>query len=339
MWRLVHNGPSCPQFSKRWGGRDVTLATLANMAEFRLFRSNPDEHVPHERLRALCRRAEQDDSAERIAPHYTVSSPTAEETWADAAVPGEAAPGMADRLRERAGNWLPEAVLNARFDPGRTGLLALSLAVLAGAGVLTVVLWPSGANGPEPASHAAPPRLPPAVDSSSSTRTANSTDTASASGSASESTPAKLVVSVVGRVAEPGLVTVQPGDRVDDALRRAGGPLPDTDVTALNLARRLDDGEQLYVGIPVPARGPGAEAVGGAAIEESTDEDDSADVVDLNTADADELQELSGVGEVTAEQILSWRDEHGEFGSVDQLRDVDGIGSATVERLRDQVRV
>ncbi|WP_461145179.1 ComEA family DNA-binding protein [Salinifilum aidingensis] len=142
-----------------------------------------------------------------------------------------------------------------------------------------------------------------------------------------EPTPEELVVSVVGRVHDPGLVTIAPGDRVAAALAAAGGPLPDTDVTALNLARQLDDGEQLHVGIPEPEPPPG-----GSAAEEGP-------VVNLNSADEEELQQLPGVGEVTAQQIVRWRSEHGEFSSVEQLQDIDGIGEKTVQRLREMAEV
>lgn len=144
--------------------------------------------------------------------------------------------------------------------------------------------------------------------------------------------PPDLVISVVGRVNEPGLVSVRPGERVADVLEAAGGPMPGTDVSTLNLARKVADGEQIYVAVPVPpgVENPASQGSGGAG-------DD--DVVDLNSADTDELEELPGVGSVTAERIMQWRDDHGPFTSVDQLREVDGIGEARFERLRELVRV
>lgn len=141
----------------------------------------------------------------------------------------------------------------------------------------------------------------------------------------------RLVVSVVGEVARPGLVTVRAGTRVADALREAGGPLPGTDVTSLNLARKVSDGEQLYVGIPPPSSvaEAGGRQAGGVADAK----------VDLNSATEEQLDELPGVGEVTAERIVQWREENGGFDSVDQLREVDGIGDTRFSRLREQVRV
>jgi competence protein ComEA len=135
-----------------------------------------------------------------------------------------------------------------------------------------------------------------------------------------------IVVSVVGLVARPGLVTLSEGARVADALREVGGPSPGADLGALNLARRLADGEQIYVGVPTP---PGGEPASGTP--------GSADKVDLNTATLAELDTLPGVGPVTAQRILDWRTEHGQFDSVDQLREIDGIGPSRFEKLQELV--
>jgi len=134
-----------------------------------------------------------------------------------------------------------------------------------------------------------------------------------------------IVVSVVGRVAHPGLVTVPDGARVAEALRAAGGPLPDVDVNTLNLARRLSDGEQIAIGVPAPVADPGSGRPAGK--------------VDLNAAALSELDSLPGVGTVTAQRILDWRTKHGRFGSVDQLREVDGIGPARFNQLKNLVTV
>lgn len=134
-----------------------------------------------------------------------------------------------------------------------------------------------------------------------------------------------LVVSVIGRVRSPGLVTVPQGARVADVLRAVGGAEPGADLGALNLARKVTDGEQLAVGMPAPAPEPGAPPPGGK--------------VDLNVATADQLDTLPGVGEVMAKRIVQWRTDHGGFTKVEQLRDVDGIGESKFERLREKVTV
>jgi competence protein ComEA len=145
----------------------------------------------------------------------------------------------------------------------------------------------------------------------------------------SKAADSALVVSVVGKVRSPGLVAVPSGARVADALSAAGGALHGTDLTALNLARKLTDGEQLYVGIPAPPQ----------AVPQQADAPTAPGKLNLNTASAEQLDTLPGVGEVTAKRIVDWRTQHGSFSSVDQLQEVDGIGATKFSRLRDQVTV
>lgn len=136
-----------------------------------------------------------------------------------------------------------------------------------------------------------------------------------------------LVIDVVGKVNEPGIVTVPKGSRVYEAVEAAGGLKGKVDTTSLNMARVLTDGEQLLVGLQaaaVPGAAPGAPAT---------------TKVNLNTATAEQLDTLPGVGPVTAQSILSWRTENGRFTSVDELLDVKGIGDATLAELRDLVSV
>ncbi len=147
---------------------------------------------------------------------------------------------------------------------------------------------------------------------------------------------ADVVVSVVGKVARPGLVRVPDGSRVADALEAAGGALPDTDLVPLNLARRLSDGEQLLVGVAPP---PGQPVQGGVVGAPAGASPTSSPTVDLNTATLEQLDTLPGVGPVTAQRILDWRAAHGRFTSVDQLREVSGIGEARFSKLKDLVRV
>ncbi|GAB2472579.1 hypothetical protein GCM10027063_11860 [Promicromonospora xylanilytica] len=146
---------------------------------------------------------------------------------------------------------------------------------------------------------------------------------------------AGLLVHVVGAVAEPGLVTVPDGARVADALQAAGGVTGKADLTAVNLARTVVDGEQLYVPepgkpAPAPAAGAGAAPGGGPA---------AGGTVDINAADAVTLEELPGVGPSIAQAIVEWREANGPFASVDELEDVPGIGPATLDEIRDSARV
>jgi competence protein ComEA len=139
-------------------------------------------------------------------------------------------------------------------------------------------------------------------------------------------TAAPVFVHVVGAVRRPGLYRLPDGARVDDALRRAGGPTRRAQLELVNLAARIADGEQVVV----PRRGSAvAVAPGGSA--------EPAGPVHLNTATLDQLDTLPGVGPVTAQKILDYRQQHGAFGSVDELDAVSGIGPARLEQLRGLV--
>lgn len=142
--------------------------------------------------------------------------------------------------------------------------------------------------------------------------------------------PEEVVVHVVGAVRRPGLYRLDDGSRVADALDRAGGATPKADLGAVNLAALLLDGTQIVV--PRVGRGPGgaAPAVGAAG-------GAPAGPIRLNAATVEELQEIPGVGPVTAQQIVAFREENGPFRSVDELDAVPGIGPKRLEQMRELV--
>lgn len=149
----------------------------------------------------------------------------------------------------------------------------------------------------------------------------------------------ELLVYVVGRVAHPGVVRVTAGARVQDAVAAAGGALRGADVTAINLARPVVDGEQVVVPRPgqvLPAAGSPAGTGSGSSV---SGPGGGAAVLDLNAATETDLEALPGVGPVLAERIVAWRSEHGRFSTVDELSEVSGIGDRVLERLRPRVRV
>ena len=143
------------------------------------------------------------------------------------------------------------------------------------------------------------------------------------------------MVSVVGLVHTPGLVTLAPGARIADALKAAGGTTDGADTIGLNMARQVDDGEQIVVGI-APVKGQpavlgssvssGSAAPGPTGTPSRPAKAAPAAVINLNTATVQQLDTLPGVGPVTAAAIVAWRDANGKFTSVDQLAEVDGIG-------------
>src|SRR5436309_11229420 len=147
-------------------------------------------------------------------------------------------------------------------------------------------------------------------------------------------TRTQVVVDVVGAVRRPGLYRLRDGSRTADAVSRAGGATPRADLALINLAAPLADGEQVVVprrgtaALGAPAGPAGSSSPGGAP---------SAGPVHLSTATLEQLDSLPGIGPVTAQKILDYRQKHGAFTSVDELDAVSGIGPARLEQLKDPV--
>jgi competence protein ComEA len=291
------------------------------------------------------------------------------ETWAEASL-GDDEPGRADgigwRARVGAGRgaprwdrFLPAAWRGARVDPGRPGATALALVALVAAVLAAVGVWwqrpqvqpvgslptvvaltePGAAGEPQPDGSGPVPT--PARPSAGPDGANGSAPVGAATAPAAEPPGAQLVVSVSGKVRSPGLVEVPAGARVADALAAAGGALPGTDLTQLNLARRVNDGEQVAVGVPAapdaaPAVGPTGS---GAAAPAAGGPGAPAGRIDLNAASADQLDGLPGIGPVTVQRILDWRTRNGRFSQVEQLREVEGIGERRFAQLRELVTV
>jgi competence protein ComEA len=211
------------------------------------------------------------------------SAASGPDRWGDE--PSPAAPGQ----RRLVGGPGP-------FDPGRPGVKAL--AAVAAVVVLGAALWAY--------------RSRPRVEAVTPVTSASSAVAIPAPARSSET--AEVVVAVSGKVRRPGLVRLPAGARVADAVEAAGGAQPGADLTSLNLARRVVDGELIPVGVTPP---PGK--------------------VNLNTATLQELDSLPGVGPVLAQRILDHRESTGGFRSVGELRNVDGIGASRFEDLKDLV--
>lgn len=221
----------------------------------------------------------------------------------------------------------------------------LALVVALGCVFVLRVLWAERASEPvaAPGATASPTGV---VVSGTASSTMRPGEVAASGGGPAGGTTAglsatvatELVVHVVGQVLQPGLVRLRPGARVADAITAAGGARTGADLTALNLARPVVDGEQVHVPKPgeAPSRPPSAPpspaGVGGGGAGAPV-------VVDLNTADAAALDALPGVGPVLAQRILDWRTEHGRFSAVDELGEVSGIGDKLMSQLRPRVRV
>ena len=243
--------------------------------------------------------------------------------------------------------WLPDAsqgrgwLARVRADPGRAG--AIALAVVAALAVL-VTVFTLVRDRPAPVMSA---KLPPVERAASASP--RSSATPGAGQPASPDRP--VVVSVVGLVHTPGLVTLAPGARIADALQAAGGAVDGADTIGLNMARPLGDGEQIVVGLAPRSGQPtvlgssvssGSAPISGAPASgpvSGSVKPKAGEVLDLNTATVEQLDTLPGVGPVTAAAIVAWRQANGKFTSVDQLADVDGIGPARLDKLRPLVRV
>jgi competence protein ComEA len=222
-----------------------------------------------------------------------------------------------------------------RWDPGHRGARSLWLAGLLAALLLVGWTWLDRPRvDPVPVDPAgAAPAAPRAagVPAQSGEPARSGGPAAPAVGEVAE-TSATVVVSVVGLVARPGLVTLASGSRVADAVKAAGGLLPEADPASLNLAAVVADGQQVAVGVPGvadAAQGTGAGAVPPAG----------GGPVNLNTATVGDLDGLPGIGPVLAERIIAYRTAEGPFASVDQLDDVPGIGPAIAAKLAALVTV
>lgn len=211
------------------------------------------------------------------------------------------------------------------------GLVVVLVATLAGVG-----LW-YARSLPRPIDVATTGGAVATVDPLGVVPMASGSPVASGAPSASVSASpaaARLIVDVTGLVRKPGVYEFPPGARVIDAVERAGGARSGADLTLLNLAAPLVDGQQILV----PKEGT-AVSTGGTTGATGGTTGTAGGLINVNTADATALEALNGVGPVLAAAIVAYREEHGSFTSVDQLEEVPGIGPSTLEELRDQVTI
>ncbi|WP_354670706.1 ComEA family DNA-binding protein [Streptomyces flavofungini] len=293
----------------------------------------------------------------RVGPAKSAGGPdglggTGEGSGADARVESSWRVRAGLAVRERLPLWL-----RLRCGMERRSVVALGLVLIVTAVFAAQHFWtgrtqpvrapdvvgeaagPGEGPGPSPS-----PGAPPAPDGE---LPQGAPGDATGAGSGAGAT-AGVVVDVRGKVRSPGVQRLPGGSRVADALRAAGGVRPGTKTDGLNRARLLIDGEQIVVGGPLPpvpgsgqaappGSGPGPTA-GGAAAGPAGGAGTVTGPVGLNTATAEQLDTLPGVGPVLAQHIIDYRTEHGGFRSVDELREVNGIGEKRFADLQNLVR-
>lgn len=264
--------------------------------------------------------------------------------------------GVGDRIGEVVASW------RSMVESGRLWRWAVGIGV---AGIVGVVGWflllrPQPAPVEQQLPRAAPgvTRTRPVGGAATLATTGPSPDASglanTTSGSAAGTgTVGPVTVDVAGAVSHPGLVTLQSGARAADAVRAAGGPAADADIDRLNLAAKVADGVRLYVphrgelAVPMPLNGgdaaggtaPGGGGTGSQAAASGSGSAMPGAPVDINSATAEQLDTLPGVGPATAAAIIAYRDQHGPFHTVDDLLEVRGIGDAKLEQLRPVVTV
>lgn len=151
------------------------------------------------------------------------------------------------------------------------------------------------------------------------------------------STGGVLYVDVGGAVARPGVYKMNAGDRVFEAVEKAGGLTKKADTSALNQAEEVKDGQK----IQIPEKGENAGAPDAGAAESSLSSAASAPggKININTADSTDLQQLSGVGPATAQKIIDYRTQNGPFKRIDDLKNVSGIGEKTFDKMKENITI
>jgi competence protein ComEA len=251
----------------------------------------------------------------------------------DATDPQGDGSAVLDRLPLRlraAAESLPDGLRMGRFglERGQAVIVMLVVLLALAAAALVLGLGRPGAVPVEPS-----PAASVVASGTPATGLGGSASEASSVDEQTARSDGDLLVHVAGKVRNPGVVRLPAGSRVLDAVEAAGGAEAGVDLTGLNLARFVGDGEQVLVGIPAPADGAPTGA-GGQPAGAST-----GGLVNLNTATLDQLDTLPGIGPTLAERILQWRQQHGRFSSVDELQEVSGIGPRKFEQLVDLATV
>jgi competence protein ComEA len=231
---------------------------------------------------------------------------------------------------------LPGAGALASLNPGRRAVKALAAVAVAVALIAGFVVWRSQPHAEMvSASTSAPTSTVSSGNAGGVTPGGVPAATGAPPPASSPASGSMIVVAISGRVRRPGLVRLPADSRVADAIAAAGGALPGTDLSFVNLARKVSDGELIVIGI-TPS--PGQTIDSGAADPTSTGGTAGA-LVNVNTATEAQLETLPGIGPALAQRIIDYRTQHGAFRSISQLQQVPGIGDAKFADIKDLVTV
>ncbi len=156
-------------------------------------------------------------------------------------------------------------------------------------------------------------------------------------------TPVPILVQVDGAVLQPGVYALAPGSRVAEAVAAAGGLAENADVQALNLAAEVQDGQWVQIPAQVPIPPTSVAAANPPRAENPPDAPTSTPaagaIININTATQAELETLPGIGPVTAQKIIAFREENGPFASIEEIQKVSGIGPATFDKIKALITV
>lgn len=160
-----------------------------------------------------------------------------------------------------------------------------------------------------------------------------------------------IIVHITGAVVNEGIVQVKENARINDAIEAAGGVREDADLTNVNLAYTIEDGQKIYIPYKNDAPEDGGSEIQGQVVIQGAGNDivdgenagigteTTAGLVNINTANVEKLDELPGIGSSTAEKIIAYRKENGKFKSIDEIKNVSGIGEAKFEKIKGKICV
>lgn len=149
----------------------------------------------------------------------------------------------------------------------------------------------------------------------------------------------KIVVHIAGAVNKEGIVTLKEGERIIDAINQAGGLKENADLTNVNLAYIISDGQKIYIPHIGEEQKENSENGENIIVSESKENSQNTSLININTATVAQLTELSGIGEQTAQKIVNYRKENGKFNSIEDIKNVSGIGESKYNSIKDYITV